>query len=84
MLATNGLRRAQHEYLMILLSVAPDSAQAWRGLIVLHRRWAAENPAELGRQVKAYRLAIRNDAGMDERCCWGKAELRSIDRMRFA
>jgi len=67
MLATNDLRGAQHEYLLILLSVAPNSAQAWRGLIMLHRRWAAENPAELGRQVKAYRLAIRNGAGMDER-----------------
>jgi hypothetical protein len=66
MLATGDLRGAQHEYLMILLSVAPDSAEAWRGLVALHRRWAAENPAELGRQVKAYRLAIRNGTEMDD------------------
>jgi hypothetical protein len=67
MLAAGNFRGAQHEYLMILLSVAPDSAQAWRGLVTLHRRWAAEKPAELGRQVKAYRLAIRNGTEMDER-----------------
>jgi hypothetical protein len=67
MLATGDLRGAQHEYLMILLSVAPDSPAAWRGLTALQRRWAAENPAELGRQVKAYRLAIRNGTEMDER-----------------
>jgi hypothetical protein len=67
MLAAHDFRGAQHEYLMILLSVAPDDGQAWRGLTTLHRRLAAENPAELGRQIKAYRLAIRNGAEMDER-----------------
>ncbi len=67
MLAVGDLRGAHHEYLMILLSLAPDSAQAWQGLDALHRRWAAENPAELGRQVKAYRLAIKNGTEMDER-----------------
>ena len=67
MLATGELRGAQHEYLMILLSVAPKSAEAWEGLAALHRRWAAENPAELSQQVKAYRLAIRNGTEMDER-----------------
>jgi|SRR5215469_2754828 len=67
MLAAGDLRGAQHEYLMILLSAAPDSVQAWRGLVALHRRWAAENPAELDRQVKAYRLAIKNGTEMDKR-----------------
>lgn len=67
MLAAGDLRGAHHEYLMILLSLAPDSAQAWHGLAALHRRWAAQNPAELGRQVKAYRLAIRNGTDMNER-----------------
>jgi hypothetical protein len=66
MLAAGDLHGAQHEYLTILLSVAPDSVQAWRGLVALHRRWAAENPAELRRQANAYRLAIRNGTQMDE------------------
>jgi hypothetical protein len=66
MLAAGDLHGAQHEYLMILLTVAPDSAQAWRGLAMLHRRWAAENPTQLQRQANAYRLAIRNGTEMDE------------------
>jgi DNA-binding NarL/FixJ family response regulator len=66
MRASGDLHGAQHEYLMILLSVAPDSAQAWRGLVTLHRRWAAANPAELRRQANAYRLAIRNGTEVDE------------------
>lgn len=66
MLAAGNLHGAQHEYLTILLSMAPDSAQAWRGLTALHRRWAAESPAELRRQANAYRLVIRNGTEMDE------------------
>lgn len=66
MLAAGNLHGAQHEYLTILLSMAPDSAQAWRGLAALHRRRAAESPAELRRQANAYRLMIRNGMEMDE------------------
>lgn len=66
MLAVGDLHGAQHGYLMILLSIAPDDAQAWRGIVMLHRRWAAENPALLRRQARAYRLAIQNGSEMDE------------------
>jgi hypothetical protein len=66
MLAAGNLHGAQHEYLTILLSMAPDSAQAWRGLAALQRRWAIESPAELRRQANAYRLVIRNGTDMDE------------------
>jgi hypothetical protein len=66
MLSAGNLHGAQHEYLTILLSMAPNSTQAWRGLAALHRRWAAESPAELQRQANAYRLVIRNGTEMDE------------------
>gem|GEM_PF-5697734 len=57
-LVAGDLRAAQNDYLVILLSVDPDSAPAWRGLVAVRRRWAGEDPVKLRRQAEAYRLAI--------------------------
>ncbi len=65
LLAAGRLREAQDEFIQVLL-VAPNTDEAWNGLIQVRRRLAGDNAALLRRQAAAYQRAIALGEETDE------------------
>lgn len=65
LLAAGRLQEAQDEFIQVLL-VAPDSEEAWIGLVQIRRRLARDDPGLLRRQAAAYQRAIARGEETDE------------------
>jgi hypothetical protein len=57
-LAAGDLLGAQDEYLMILLSIDPNSKDALHGLVAIRRRLSHDDSAALRRDANTYRRAM--------------------------
>ncbi len=65
MIAAGRLREAQDQFLQTLLT-SPDEQDAMRGLIVVRRRLAGQDPVNLRRQAAAYEQAMARRAETEE------------------
>lgn len=65
LLAAGRLREAQDEFIQVLL-VAPNSEEAWIGLVQVRRRLARDDSGLLRRQAAAYQRAIARGEETDE------------------
>jgi cell division protein FtsN len=65
LLSAGRLHDAQDEFIQVLL-VAPNSEEAWTGLVQVRRRLARDDPALLRRQAAAYQRAIARGEETEE------------------